>query len=76
MGQLGTWHRRELRAKDLERVNAVVEELKAREKRGLTKDQKEELAIAEKIRDFVEGGTDVRCLRSAAPCPLAACCPL
>ena len=52
---------RELRAKDLERLHAVVEELKAKEKRGLTKDQKEELATAEKIRDFVEAGTDVRC---------------
>ena len=55
------WPRRELRAKDLERLNAVVEELKAKEKRGLTKDQKEELATAEKMRDFVEAGTDVRC---------------
>ena len=51
---------RELRAKDLERLKNVVEELRAKEKKGLTKDQKEELAIALKVTEWVEGGTDVR----------------
>ena len=53
---------RELRAKDLERLNNFVDDLKAKEKRGLSKEQKEELACAEKVRDFVQTGTDVRCL--------------
>ena len=52
---------RELRAKDLERLKNVVEDLRAREKKGLTKDQKEELATALKVTEWVEGGTDVRC---------------
>ena len=52
---------RELRAKDLERLNNFVDDLKAKEKRGLSKEQKEELACAEKVRDFVQTGTDVRC---------------
>ena len=52
---------RELRAKDLERLKNVVEDLRAKEKKGLTKDQKEELAIALKVTEWVEGGTDVRC---------------
>jgi len=51
---------RELRAKDLERLNNFVDDLKAKEKRGFSKEQKEELACAEKVRDFVQGGTDVR----------------
>jgi hypothetical protein len=44
----------------MERLTNVVEDLRAREKRGLTKDQKEELGIAEKIQAWVEAGTDVR----------------
>ncbi len=51
---------RELRAKDLERLNNFVDDLKAKEKRGFSKEQKEELACAEKVRDFVQSGTDVR----------------
>ena len=51
---------RELRAKDLERLNNFVDDLKAKEKRGFSKEQKEELACAEKVRDFVLSGTDVR----------------
>ena len=52
--------RRELRAKDMERLNNFVDDPKAKEKRGLSKEQKEELACAEKVRDFVQTGTDVR----------------
>ena len=51
---------RELRAKDLERLNTFIDDLKAKEKRGLTKDQKEDLAAAQKVKDFVETGVDVR----------------
>ena len=51
---------RELRAKDLERLTSFIDDLKAREKRGLTKDQKEELACAQKVKDFLDTGVDVR----------------
>lgn len=51
---------RELRAKDLERLNAFVDDLKAKEKRGLTKEQKEELVCAQKVKDFLDTGVDVR----------------
>lgn len=51
---------RELRAKDLERLTSFIEDLKAKEKRGLTKDQKEELACAQKVKDFLDTGVDVR----------------
>jgi hypothetical protein len=37
-----------------------VDDLKAKEKRGFSKEQKEELACAEKVRDFVLEGKDVR----------------
>ena len=41
-------------------MNNFVDDLKAKEKRGLSKEQKEELGCAEKVRDFVQTGTDVR----------------
>lgn len=50
----------ELRAKDIARVQANVDELDAREKRGLTKEQKEERDHARKVLDFLKEGTDVR----------------
>ena len=50
----------ELRTKDLERVNKAIADLKAKEMRGLTKDQKEELAIAEKVCAWLEADKDVR----------------
>ena len=37
-----------------------MDDLKAKEKRGFSKEQKEELACAEKVRDFVLEGKDVR----------------
>jgi hypothetical protein len=51
---------RELRAKDLERLTNLIDELKVKEKRGLTKEQKEELACATHVKEFVETGVDVR----------------
>ena len=51
---------RELRAKDISRVQANVDELDAREKRGLTKEQKEERDHARKVLEFLKEGQDVR----------------
>ncbi len=45
----------------MERLNNFVDDLKAKEKRGFSKEQKEELASAEKVRDFVLDGRDIRC---------------
>lgn len=52
---------RELRAKDLERLTNFIDDLKSKEKRGLTKEQKEDLVCAQKVKDFLETGVDVRC---------------
>ena len=41
-------------------MNKAVADLKAKELRGLTKDQKEELAIGEKVRGWLEEDKDVR----------------
>lgn len=60
--------RRELRQKDCARVQAVLDDLAAKEKRGLTKDQKEEREHAAKILEFLQTGTDVRCLSSPQCC--------
>lgn len=49
----------------MERLTNFIDDLKAREKRGLTKDQKEDLACAQKIKDFLDTGVDVR----SAFCP-------
>ena len=51
---------RELRAKDIARVQANLEDLTAKEKRGLSKEQKEEKEHAQKVLEFLEGGTDIR----------------
>lgn len=51
----------ELRTKDLERIGNVVADLRAKEKRpGFGKEQKEELAIAFKIEEWLNEGKDVR----------------
>lgn len=51
----------ELRTKDLERIGNVVSDLRAKEKRpGFGKEQKEELAIALKIEEWLTAGKDVR----------------
>jgi hypothetical protein len=50
----------ELRTKDLERITNVLDELNARVKRGLTKEQKEDMAIAEKVKEWLESGKDIR----------------
>ncbi len=40
----------------------TVNDLRAREKRPLfTKDMKEELTMSEKVLEFLQTGTDVRC---------------
>lgn len=51
---------RELREKDIARLQANLDDLAAKEKRGLTKDQKEEREHAQKVLDFLQTGTDVR----------------
>ena len=51
---------RELRAKDMERTEAFIADLRSKEKRGLTKEQKEELASAEKVEAWLKEGKDVR----------------
>lgn len=53
-------YRRELRAKDIATIQRNVDELDAREKRGLTKDQKEERDHGRKVLEFLNEGTDVR----------------
>jgi obg-like ATPase 1 len=50
----------ELRLKDLEAVEKNVAEVKKLIPRGLKKEQKEELASAEKVRDWLAQGKDVR----------------
>ncbi|DBA95824.1 hypothetical protein WJX77_008189 [Trebouxia sp. C0004] len=50
----------ELRLKDIERVQKHLEGVKALEKRGLSKEQKEELVICQKVLDWLQSGKDVR----------------
>lgn len=50
----------ELRLKDIERVQKHLDGVKALEKRGLSKEQKEELVICQKVLDWLESGKDVR----------------
>ncbi|RMZ53355.1 hypothetical protein APUTEX25_004843, partial [Auxenochlorella protothecoides] len=50
----------ELRAKDIERIQGVIESLKKLIPRGLTKEQKEEMAAAEKVLAWVQEGKDIR----------------
>lgn len=49
----------ELRAKDVERVTAFIEGLK-KQRQTMTKDQKDDLAAAEKVLAWLEEGKDVR----------------
>ena len=60
----------ELRAKDIALIQKNVDELDAREKRGLTKEQKEERDHARKVLDFLNEGTDVRLVS----CPWTSFC--
>ena len=55
----------------MERLNNFVDDLKAKEKRGFSKEQKEELASAEKVRDFVLEGKDVRYVLCFLTCCLS-----
>jgi obg-like ATPase 1 len=50
----------ELRLKDLERINNVLEAINKVKNRGLKKDQIEELECAERIKAWLEDGKDVR----------------
>ncbi|KAL6770418.1 FAP204 [Auxenochlorella protothecoides x Auxenochlorella symbiontica] len=50
----------ELRAKDIERIQGAIESLKKLIPRGLTKEQKEEMAAAEKVLAWVQEGKDIR----------------
>ncbi|KAK9841583.1 hypothetical protein WJX74_008311 [Apatococcus lobatus] len=50
----------ELRSKDVERAENHIEGLKKFEKKGLTKEQKEELAIAERVLEWLQSGKDIR----------------
>lgn len=50
----------ELRLKDIERVQKHLDGVKALEKRGFTKEQKEELVICQKVLDWLNSGKDVR----------------
>ena len=50
----------ELRQKDLERINGVVESIVKLKSRGLKKEQLEELDLAERLKAWLEGGKDVR----------------
>ncbi|KDD75506.1 DUF933 hypothetical protein [Helicosporidium sp. ATCC 50920] len=50
----------ELRAKDLERVKGIQDALKKLVSRGLTKDQKDEVASAEHVANWLEEGKDIR----------------
>jgi len=50
-----------------------VNDLRAREKRPLfTKDMKEELTMSEKVLEFLQTGTDVRCAPPPGALPRAA----
>lgn len=51
---------RELRTKDLERIQNIIDDLNSKVKRGLTKEQKEDLATAEKVKEWLDSGKDVR----------------
>lgn len=50
-----------------------IEGLKKFEKKGLTKEQKEELAIAERVLEWLEAGKDIRCLPAESSQDLLAC---
>ena len=50
----------ELRLKDIERVTKQLDSVKALEKRGHSKEQKEELVICQKVLDWLESGKDIR----------------
>jgi ribosome-binding ATPase YchF (GTP1/OBG family) len=50
----------ELRAKDVERVQGIIEGLKKLIPRGLTKEQKEQVAAAEKVLAWLQEGKDIR----------------
>jgi obg-like ATPase 1 len=50
----------ELRKKDIERVGKLKEGIQGKTKSGLNKEQKEELAIAEKVLEYLESGKDIR----------------
>ena len=50
----------ELRLKDIERVQKHLDGVKALEKRGFTKEQKEELVICQKVLDWLNSGKDAR----------------
>ena len=50
----------ELRLKDIERVTKQFESVKALEKRGHSKEQKEEMVICQKVLDWLESGKDIR----------------
>ncbi len=50
----------ELRLKDIERVQKHLDGVKSLEKRGLSKEQKEELVICQKVLDWLQSGKDVR----------------
>lgn len=44
----------------MEKLTNLLDELKVKEKRGLTKEQKEEMACATKVKEFLETGVDIR----------------
>ena len=44
----------------MERAENHIEGLKRFEKKGLTKEQKEELAIAERVLEWLQSGKDIR----------------
>ena len=46
--------------KDLERVTGIHDALRKFVSRGITKEQKDEMAIAEKVRAWLETGKDIR----------------
>ena len=50
----------ELRLKDLEKVNGIIESINKVKGRGLKKDQIEELECCEKLKAWMEEGKDVR----------------
>ena len=61
---------RELRAKDVERCGALLEDVKARIKKKETKELKEELEIVLKVQACLAEGNDVRCCL-VMPCLLS-----
>ena len=50
----------ELRLKDLEKVNGIIDSINKLKGRGLKKDQIEELDCCEKLKAWMEDGKDVR----------------